>query len=102
MLIDNTDRRRHKRMPIDDCPITFRQSATDIPSKGKGKNLSAGGILFYTTQAVNVGDLLQINVEPLVNVSPPLTAVLEVIRVYPADVGTGFEVAGSFKEILRN
>ncbi len=100
MLTDD-EKRRFPRMAIE-CPARFRVVGTNEASGAIVKDLSGGGVLLWIDREVEAGSQLSIVIEPLSKITPPLSAVVEVVRCYPlgtAEEGT-FAVACSMKQIL--
>jgi len=65
----------------------------------RGKNLSAGGVLFETDEALQPGDILEIHVEARQALLSVLDATIEVVRVAGADNGRGWVVGGAIREL---
>lgn len=81
-----------------ECEMTFTRPDSDVQGHGKSVNLSAAGILFQTREPLEPGISLNICVKPVNDITPPLHALIEVIRVVPVDNGV-FEVAASIQGI---
>ncbi len=75
-----SERRDFLRMPID-CELSF--SLLDSPGSYQGRvvNLSNGGILFTTENAVGAGARLEIELTPANSITPPMRARVTVSRV---------------------
>jgi len=96
MIVGKSDQRGFLRMGIE-SELTFQISGKNETYTGKTKDLSATGICFNTDQVVAEGDVLQISVKPGTDITPPLEAMLTVIRVTPGRNG-GFDVAGEIRQ----
>ncbi len=82
------------------CVIKYRKAGSnDEQKRGITKNLSANGIFFIGEAPCEVNALLDIHVLPGTNATPPLDAVIEVIRVSPAESEGKFEIAGMIKSV---
>ena len=65
---------------------------------GHSINLSAAGILFNTQNWVEENTALDITVSPVNDITPPLYALIQVVRVVEIDNNT-FEVAATIEGI---
>lgn len=90
------ENREFPRMAID-CGITY--NVLDAPEARSAviKNISGGGVLFLAEEEPQIGAMMEIKVNPG-NISiPPLSAVVEVVRVNPGSTSewrSGPESAG--------
>jgi len=104
VFFDKNERRTFARMKVD-CDITYRHinDANVVDSKiisGTGKNISGNGILFTTKEPLKPGNKLELNVVPrLKEVTPPLSAIVNVIRVIPENTPGRYTVGGAFDKI---
>ncbi len=93
------EKRNYPRMTID-CPASFKV----MDGEGGGalvKNLSGGGLLICIDHAVATGSLLQIEVKPMNDLTPPMQAEVQVLRCTPVEDGDGsFAVACQINRIL--
>jgi len=67
-------------------------------STGHCLNLSAAGILFRTHEQLTAGSSLEITVSPENPLTPPLNALIEIIRVVPVE-NDEYEVAATIEGI---
>lgn len=81
-----------------ECEMTFKRPDSKTEGYGKSVNLSAAGILFQTNDALEPGISLEICVKPVNEITPPLVALIEIIRVVPVENGV-FEIAGTIQGI---
>ena len=100
MLINRVEKRAFARMTVD-CEVTFREPGETRVRTGRGRNLSANGILFVTDRAIDVGTELEINVMPSSDSISPLKALLEVVRLESSANAEQFTIAGRFKQVLN-
>jgi len=77
---DFEEKRSSFRMLLD-CPITYQDLAVGQPQLGQCLNLSIDGMLLTVKQVIPVGARLRVRVEPKLAISPPLSALVEVLRV---------------------
>lgn len=97
MVIGRQDQRGFLRMDVKST-VTFKICGTDTIYEGVSQDLSATGLRFISKQKVNVGDMLEINMKPGIDITPPLTTTLAVVRVVETDDGQ-YDVAGVMQQI---
>ena len=68
---------------------------------GNCVNLSATGVLFEAEEALAPGDAVKIELVPKLTLSPPLIAMVKILRVEPRRVGGGFRLAGTIERVLN-
>jgi len=96
-MLGTNDKRTFTRIGAE-CEMTFTRPDSNELGHGKSVNLSAAGILFQTQEQLTAGISLEICVKPISDITPPLNALIEVIRVVPIDDGH-FEVAAVIQGI---
>lgn len=99
MLVTSKEKRRFSRIQVD-CPVTFRSRGSDTTGQGMCRDLSGGGVLFLSRQQVPVGTSMEISVMPRNDLTPPLNALIEVVRSEPSGQPGGYMIAGAIREIL--
>ncbi|NOY63225.1 MAG: PilZ domain-containing protein [Gammaproteobacteria bacterium] len=99
-MISADERRKFPRMVVD-CKVAYRDENGTTDDVNRTINLSANGILFNAVQSLNVGAQLEVNVVPFNNVTPPLHAMIEVVRSRYDDDCEQYEVAASIKQIIQ-
>ncbi len=81
-----------------ECAIQYKKADGNGELKeGTTRNLSGNGIFFIAGEALEVSTLLEIHVMPGTNATPPLDAIIEVIRSNPGKSEGEFEIAGMIK-----
>lgn len=80
------------------CDMEFTHTGSGAKGTAHSINLSAAGILFRTNEKLSQGVSLEISVKPVNPVTPPLNALIEIIRVVPIDNGE-YEVAATIEGI---
>ncbi|MBT5230412.1 MAG: PilZ domain-containing protein [Methylococcales bacterium] len=93
------EKRDYIRMTAE-CEVSFTDPESSLRHHGLSKNLSGKGILFETSKAVEAGTLVELTVSPENTSTPPLHALVEIVRSTPTADPTIFSVAASIKEIL--
>ena len=95
---DYTEKRDFIRVPVA-CNMTFRVPGSEQRHQAMTTNLSGKGVQFETGHQISPGHSLEITVIPGLPTTPPLHALVEVVRVAPAERGDRFLVAAAIQEI---
>jgi len=98
-MVDSDDQRDFRRMNID-CPVNFRRRRADAFCSGTVTNLSARGMLLTSYESLQVGDSLEVDIRPANTLTPPLHAMVEVVRVEPGAAAGSVEAGCTITEIL--
>jgi len=93
------DKRNYIRMSAE-CEISFTDPDSSLRHHGLSKNLSGRGLLFETSKQINPGTIIELTVAPENTATPPLHAMVEVVRVTPSADASIFTVAAKIQEIL--
>ena len=88
---------RFNRMKAN-CSMSFKRVACGTQTHALCLDISASGLVFETSEAVEVGRALEIRTFPADRVTPPITALIEVIRCAKTDDGH-FRIVGVIKGI---
>jgi len=80
------------------CDMEFTHPSTGAKGTASSINLSAAGILFRTNEKLTQGCSLEISVQPVNPITPPLNAIIEINRVTPIKSNT-YEVAATIEGI---
>ncbi|MCW8906597.1 MAG: PilZ domain-containing protein [Sedimenticola sp.] len=97
---DYSEKRDFYRMSVD-CEASFRVLGSDSVERAVVKDLSAGGVQLRTADEVLPGATLNLAIQPVKAITPPLHAVVTVIRCTPAeDAEGGFAVACGVERML--
>ena len=78
--------------------MSFKRIACGTQAHALCLDISASGILFETSEAADVGRALEIRTFPADRITPPLTALIEVIRCTKTDEGH-YRIVGAIKGI---
>lgn len=81
-----------------DCEMTYRLPQSDQIHSARCINLSGAGILFRADDNIDPGRAVEICVKPQNNITPSMTAYIEVIRSNLMD-DEQYEIAASIKGI---
>ncbi|GAB4349910.1 MAG: hypothetical protein Kow006_12030 [Gammaproteobacteria bacterium] len=94
------EKRDFYRMAVD-CELTYVLTVDGRQGKGICRNLSAGGVAFTTSEALEEGTGLKVRIEPVSSITQPLEALAQVVRCGPDPSGEGHLVAATILEISR-
>ena len=96
-MLLSPNHRKFTRMTAE-CKMEFSFPGSKKTSTGHCLNLSAAGILFRTHEQLTAGSSLEITVSPENPLTPPLNALIEIIRVVPVE-NDEYEVAATIEGI---
>jgi len=95
---DYSEKRDFPRMCID-CAASFRVDGSEKVATAVAKDLSGGGLLLRIENELPTGSRLNVEIRPGKNITPPLCALVEVVR---CDEGEGeFQAACSIVTMLQ-
>ena len=97
--MQHDNKRNYIRMAAE-CEISFTAPDSSLRHHGLSKNLSGRGLLFETSKQISPGTIIELTVAPENTATPPLHALVEVVRITPTDDETIFSVAARIQEIL--
>lgn len=96
---DYQEKRDYPRTLID-CPASF-QTVGGLGGRAVVKNLSGGGVLMWIDHDIAPGAPLRMQLKPASDITPPMTADVQVLRCTPLDgAGGGFAVACQIRRVL--
>ncbi len=78
--------------------MIFKFVDSDRQHIGTCVNLSGAGIFFKSETQITQGKAIEITIQPENNITPPLNAFVEILRVSEDKSGV-YEIAGSIKGI---
>lgn len=95
--MEYSEKRDFQRMALG-CSMEYQLA--NIPGSHEGKviNLSAKGVLFVSGDKVQTGDRLSIKLSPVNNITPPMSADIEVTRCEKQS-DSEFQVAAKIVQI---
>ena len=100
-MLDYAEKRCFPRMEID-CPASFALEGESDYAGAIVKNLSGGGVLMWLEKAVDPGTVLSIEILPLSDITPPMKAMVRVLRCTPVDDTAGqFAVGCTMERVLE-
>ena len=80
------------------CAMSFKRISCGTQAHALCLDISASGILFEASEAVEVGRALEIRTFPADRITPPITALIEIIRCTKTDEGH-YRLVGVIKGI---
>ncbi len=78
-MMDYEEKRYFPRMKCD-CAMSFKPVASGSQNHARCVDISASGIRFEAEEAVEMGRALEIRTFPADRITPPITALVEVVR----------------------
>lgn len=96
-MLEYDEKRDFIRMDVD-CEITYRLADLETVHTGRCTSISGAGVSFLAQQAIESGKAMEITVLPTKSITPPMVALIEVVRSIPQDDGQ-FEIAAVIKSI---
>ncbi len=92
------EKRDFTRVPVE-CDVSLQLATGGKPFQGLGKNLSAGGVLFYTEELLEPGDELEMHIEASQAMLSVLDATIEVVRVEATGDGLTWAVGSTIRTL---
>jgi hypothetical protein len=96
-MIDYKEKRHFPRVKAG-CAMSFKRVAQGNQARAVCMDISASGLMFETDEPIEIGRALEIRTFPNDRVTPPIIALVEVIRCVMTEQGR-YRVAGVIKGI---
>ena len=96
---DYDEKRDFIRVSVD-CELTYRLDENSLEETGLAQNLSGRGLMFIAEQELPVGDMLEVHITPETNVTPPLHAMVKIVRADKKRKGDGYEIGAIIKQVV--
>ncbi|AKH21254.1 PilZ domain-containing protein [Sedimenticola thiotaurini] len=97
---DYAEKRDFYRMAVD-CTARYRVKGEQAVQQAMVRDLSASGLQLRTDQELTAGAVLNVEIRPAKEITPPLHAVAKVIRCTPSEeAGGGFSIACAIEQML--
>ncbi len=98
-MSDYTEKRSYKRVKVE-CHIHYKMIDTEIEEDeiGQLENISGRGMMFIAEKGVPLNSELEIRVEPGNDLTPPLHARVQVVRMEKQRRGNGYEIGAVIRE----
>lgn len=99
-MLTHDERRDYIRMDVN-CEITYKLADSNDVKTGTCTTLSGSGISFITDQPFEPGLAMEISINPKNNLTPPMTAYIEIVRNSQRNANE-YEIAAVIKSIKGN
>lgn len=96
-MLTHDERRDYIRMDVD-CDLTYKLADSPTVKTGRCTTLSGAGVSFIADQAYEPGLAMEVSITPKSNITPPMTAYIEVVRSTKHD-DNHYEIAAAIKSI---
>jgi len=100
-MADYTEKRDYRRVKVE-CAIYYKMLDTELEEEevGQLENISGRGMMFISDIGVPMRSELEIRVEPGNDLTPPLHARVQVVRMEKQRRGQGYEIGAVIRETL--
>lgn len=99
MTREYDEKRDFMRIDVN-CDIVFKKVDSDEEElTGQVANLSGRGMMFISDVELEKESLLEVNIKPANILTPPLHAIVKVVRMIKQRHADGYEVGAVIKEI---
>lgn len=97
-----SEKRNYKRVKVE-CSIFYKMLDTEVDEEEAGQleNISGRGLMFIAERGVPLNAELEIRVEPGNDLTPPLHARVQVVRMEKQRKGTGYEIGAVIRETFE-
>lgn len=83
-----------------DCDIFYKEQNEPGQYQGRVKNLSGRGMMFISERGIPAETLLEVNIAPANDLTPPLHALVRVVRMAKQRHGNGYEIGAVIQQML--
>ena len=99
MSVDYSEKRDFKRVAVE-CSVAYKMLDSDIEEEEVGalSNLSGRGLMFIAERGVPINSELEVKVVPGNDLTPPLHARVQVVRMEKQRHGNGYEIGAVIRE----
>ncbi len=99
-MLEYDEKRKFIRMAVE-CDINYKLTDSDQVFNGRCTSLSGAGLSFVADQGFEPGISMEVNVIPESSITPPMTALIEVIRNTKLDSGQ-YEIGAQITSIKNS
>lgn len=98
-MVEYSEKRSYKRVKVE-CNIHYKMldSSVEEDEIGQLENISGRGLMFIAERGVPLNAELEIRVEPGSELTPPLHARVQVVRMEKQRKGGGYEIGAVIRE----
>ena len=83
-----------------DCELTYRLDEGSPEETGLAQNLSGRGLMFLAPRELPIGEMLEVRITPQTDVTPPLHAMVKIVRADKKRKSEEYEIGGIIKEVV--
>lgn len=100
-MTDYSEKRSYRRLKVE-CAIYYKMTDMEVEEEdiGQLENLSGRGLMFIAEKGVPMNSELEIRVEPGNDLTPPLHALVQVVRMEKQRRGQSYEIGAVIREIM--
>lgn len=96
---DYDEKRDFVRVEVD-CDVFYNEQDSDETFQGRVKNLSGRGMMFISERGIPAETLLEVKISPANNLTPPLHALVRVVRMARQRHANGYEIGAVIQQML--
>ncbi|NOQ35950.1 MAG: PilZ domain-containing protein [Methylococcaceae bacterium] len=98
-MMDFAEKREYFRMRIN-CDIHCKREGESDICVARCTSLSGAGVSFMTTQALNLGEKLEVTIHPENSITPSMSGIITIVRVIALE-NKEFEI-GATMQVLAD
>lgn len=91
MSRDYDEKRDYIRVSVE-SELYYKTEFDDEEQMGRLQNLSGRGMMFIATHPISKESIIDIRIDPVTRITPPLLAQVRVVRVAKQRHGDGYEI----------
>ena len=96
---DYDEKRDFIRVNVD-CEMTYRLDENNPEKTGMAQNLSGRGLMFMAEEELPVGEMLEVRITPKTDVTPPLHAMVKIVRADKKRKSEEYEIGAIIKQVV--
>lgn len=93
------EKRDFVRMGLE-CELTYKADDVERVEHGEARNLSGRGMMFIAPRELSIESQLEVTIRPDNALTPPLHALVKVVRVARQRRGEGYEIGAVIQSML--
>lgn len=99
-MLEYDEKRKFIRMAVE-CDLNYKLTDSEKIYQGRCTSLSGAGLSFIADQNFEPGISMEVNVIPESSITPPMSAIIEVVRNTKLDTGQ-YEIAAQITSIKNS
>lgn len=96
---DYDEKRDFVRVEVD-CDVFYNEQDSQDKYHGRVKNLSGRGMMFVSERGIPAETLLEVKIAPANDLTPPLHALVRVVRMAKQRHANGYEIGAVIQQML--